>query len=133
MKLRVLSAFSAVALLAGVSAPVFAQTAETQVLPEETITGVPSHTLPTPPVHPIKYTLPMDVRVVKDASITTNTVITDARGTELAAWAELVRQCLREKPVLVRVVGESQVPFIVNKAEGKLKLNANDKPVCSIL
>jgi hypothetical protein len=133
MKLRILSAFSAIAFLTGVCAPVFAQTAETQVLPEESVTGVPSHTLPTPPVHPNEYTLPMDIEVVKDDSITTNTIITDARGSDLPAWAELVRQCLRENPILVRVVGEEQVPFIVNKMEGKLKLNVNDKPVCSIL
>jgi hypothetical protein len=129
MKMRVMSAFGVAALVVGASLPASAQTAETPVLPAETISGVTTHKLPTPPVHPAKYTLPMDIKVVKDPSITTNTPITDQYAKDLAKWSELVRESLKSKPVLVRVVGEESVPFIVNGSEGKIKLNANDKPV----
>lgn len=129
MKMHIMSAFGVAAVLVGASLPASAQTAETPVLPEETISGVTSHKLPTPPVHPAKFTLPIDVKVVKDASITTNTPITDQYAKDLAKWSELVRESLKSKPVLVRVIGEQSVPFVVNGSEGKIKLNANDKPV----
>ncbi len=132
MKMRVLSAIGATAILMGASLPASAQTAETPVLPDETISGVPSQKLPTPPVLTAKYTLPMDIRIAKDAGITSNTLLTDQYGSDYAKWAESVRECLKSKPILVRVVGEESVPFIVNGSEGKLKLNANDKAVCSL-
>jgi hypothetical protein len=133
MNVRILSVLSAAAVVVGLSSAASAQTAETKILPDETISGVEAFTLAPPPVGPLHFTLPIDVRVVKDASITTNTPITDAKGKDLKAWAELVRECLKSKPTLVRVVDGTSVPFIVNKADGKLKLNASDKPVCSIL
>ncbi len=129
MKTRVMSAFGAAALLMGATLPAFAQTAVTDVLYDEAITDIKTHNLPTPPVHPAKFTLPMNIQVVKDAAITTNTPITDQYATDLTKWAELVRESLKSKPVLVRVVGDQSVPFIVNGSEGKIKLNANDKPV----
>ena len=144
MKRYVVSAFTAAAVVIGASLTASAQTsttttttggqatAETQIFPQETITGVPKQDFPTPPVTPIRYTLPMDIKVTKDASVTTNTPITDQYPSDLARWSELVSQCLKDKPMLVRVVDNQSVPFIVNKMEGKLKLNANDKPVCSV-
>jgi len=132
MKSSIVSAFTAAALLAGTAVSATAQTAVTDILPSETLTDVVTHNLPTPPVHPAKYTLPMTIKVVKDASITTSTPITDSRGTDYKAWGEMVSECLKSKPMLVRVVGSKNVKFIVNKSEGKLKLNASDKPVCSL-
>lgn len=132
MKMRVLSAFGAAAVLMGASLPASAQTATTPVLPDETITGVPSQKLPTPPVLTAKFTLPIVTQVAKDASITSNTPLTDQYGSDYTKWAESVRECLKSKPILVRVVGDQSVPFVVNGSEGKLKLNANDKAVCSI-
>jgi hypothetical protein len=138
MKMRILSAFGAAAVLVGLSLPASAQsaapaaspvTAVTPVLPDETISGVSSLTLPTPPVLPAKFTLPIEVKVVKDASITTNTPITDQYGSDYAKWGETVRAALRSKPILVRVVGDETVPFVVGGSEGKIKLNANDRPV----
>lgn len=132
MKMRVLSAFGTVAILMGASLPASAQTAETPVLPDETISGVPSQSLPTPPVLTAKFTLPMDIQVAKDPGITTNTPLTDQYGSDLAKWGESVSECLKSKPVLLRVVGDESVPFVVGGSEGRLKLNANDKAVCSL-
>ena len=107
-------------------------TAKTEVLDEETITGGRMITLPTPPVAPIYYTLPMTLKIVQDSSITTNTPVTDKLGTQYAAWAEALRACSLDKAKLVRVVEDKEVPFIVGETEGKVKLNANNKPVCSV-
>lgn len=136
MKKRLLFAFSAATLLSGVALPAFAQTAETQVLPSETFTTINVQNLPTPPVLPGRFTLPIRTVVVKDASITSDTPLTDQfkLGTteDLQRWAEAVRGCLKEKPLMARKVGDREVRFVVNKTEGKLKLNANNKPVCSV-
>jgi hypothetical protein len=130
MKKSFLSVVSAAVVLAAGSLPAFAQTAQTDVLLDETITNVPTQKLPTPPVLTAKYTLPMVIQIVKDASITTDTPITDQYKTDLPRWSEAVRACLKSKPVFVRVVGDKTVPFIVNGSQGTLKLNANNKPVC---
>jgi hypothetical protein len=134
MKKRVLFAFGAATLLCGVALPAFAQTAETDVLPSETFTDINVHNLPTPPVHPGRYTLPMRTVVVKDASLTSDSPLSDqfkyGSTEDLQRWAEAVRDCLKQKPVMARKVGDKEVRFVVNKAEGKLKLNANNKPVC---
>ncbi|MGA7935276.1 MAG: hypothetical protein WCA35_17130 [Kovacikia sp.] len=129
MKMRIMSAFGIAALVLGASLSASAQTAETPVLPDETITGVPSQKLPIYPVLTSRFSLPIDVRIAKDTSITTDTPITDQYAKDLTKWSELVRESLKSKPVLVRVVGSETVPFIVNGSEGKIKLNANDKPV----
>lgn len=100
------------------------------VLEEETISGVKEVSLPTPPVTPAYFTLPIELRVVKDAAVTSNTPITDKSASDLSAWASAIRACAMDKPAFVRVVGEQQVPFIINGTEGKIRLNANDKPVC---
>lgn len=150
MTMRLLSALTAAALMGMVSLPAMAQettetepqtepqattelTAETDVFPSETITGVEKFYMPTPPVGPIYFNLPMDIQVVKDDSVTTDTPITDQYGSDLPKWIELVRGCLiNEKPDLVRVVEEEQAPFIINGTPGRIKLNANDKPVCPV-
>jgi hypothetical protein len=121
---------SSVSAVAQETVTLEAPTAVTPVLSQETISGVESLTLPTPPVMPARFTLPIDVVVAKDASITTNTPITDSKATDYAAWGEMIRECLKSYPVLVRVVSKDQVPFVVNGKQGSIKLNANDKPVC---
>ncbi|NDJ18780.1 hypothetical protein GS601_16030 [Myxacorys almedinensis A] len=88
-------------------------------------------TLPTPPNRAANFTLPMDVQVVKEASISSNTPITDKMYKDLPGWASAVQACLQDKPTFVRVVGDQQVPFMLNGTEGTIKLNANDRPVCA--
>ena len=136
MNTRVLSALGAAAILAGVAFPATAQMAETDILPSETYIDTTVHNLPTPPVHPAKYTLPMKIMVVKDASITTDTPLADQYkyGTteDLQKWAEAIRACLKDRPAMVRMVGDQSVRFVVNNTEGKIKLNANDKAVCPL-
>lgn len=119
------------AVLAGSTLPAAAQTARTPVPDAETITGARTGYLPTPPVISAYFTLPIKTTIVKDASITTNTPITD-KITDNAAWAEAIRSCLRQKPILVRDAKGMEVPFLVGPDEGKIKLNANDKPVCPV-
>lgn len=106
-------------------------TAKTTVLEGETITGIKEVSFPTPPTTPAFFTLPIELRVLKDASVTSNTPITDKNSRDLSAWASAVRACAMDKPAFVRVVGDQQVPFMINGTEGKVRLNANDKPVCS--
>jgi hypothetical protein len=117
------------AVLAGSTLPAVAQTAKTPVVDAETITGARTGSLPTPPVISSGFTLPMKIMVVKDASITTNTPITD-KATSVAAWGEAIRACLKDKPLMVRDAKGTMVPFVVNGSEGGIKLNANDKSVC---
>jgi hypothetical protein len=127
-----LGAIASLATVTLVPTAVSAQTATTPALEEETITGARDVMLPTPPVTPKNFTLPIDIKVVKDASVTTDTPITDSKGKDLAAWAAAVSACLKERPVLVRQVGEKQVPFKVGSGTETIKLNANDKPVCPV-
>ncbi|NJR49357.1 MAG: hypothetical protein HC780_07055 [Leptolyngbyaceae cyanobacterium CSU_1_3] len=106
-------------------------TAKTMVLESETITGITEVSFPTPPVTPAFFTLPMKLRIVKDASITSNTPITDKTARDLQAWAAAIRACAADKPAFVRVVDDKEVPFMINGSEGKVRMNANDRPVCS--
>ncbi len=99
---------------------------------EETIVGGRSVDLPTPPVTPIYFTLPMELAIVKDPAITTDTPITDKLTSNYTAWGEAIRACTQQKPIFVRKVGDKEVPFVVGGSAGQIKLNANDKPVCSI-
>jgi hypothetical protein len=134
MNMRILSALGAASLVVGASLPAVAgPTAVTPVLPGESVTGVPSHKLPTPPVHPNAFTLPIDVQVMKDDTITSSTLITDKYGigSDIKVWAADIQKCMMAKPKLVRVASKT-VPFVVNGDEGLLKLNASGKPVCSI-
>jgi hypothetical protein len=126
--------------------------AMTEILPQETITGYTSTELPPPPpVQPIYFTLPIDLMVVKDANITTDTPISDKYTApetwDVKAWGAAVSSCLQQSPKLVRVVkmksvpapeGEEttvpspmmEVPFMLGGKEGTIMLNANDKSVC---
>jgi hypothetical protein len=110
--------------------------ATTMVLPRETITGITSVDLPAPPIQAAYFTLPIDLRVAKDANIASSTPISDrytAKGSwDIKAWASAVSGCLQQKPKLVRVVGNDQVPFMLNGSEGTIMLNSSDKAVCSM-
>jgi hypothetical protein len=128
---RLIGAIALSTALIGAGLPASAQTAVTPALDSETITGARSVTLPTPPVTPAYFTLPMDIQMVKDGSITTNTPITDKMaGQPVAAWVEAIKACSLLKPALVRKVSDQEVPFTVGDSAGTVKLNANDKPVC---
>jgi hypothetical protein len=107
-------------------------TATTMVLPQETITGIKTVSLPVPmPVRPVYFTLPIQVEVMKDSSITSNNPISDKNTNDVQAWASAVQGCLQQKPMLIRVVGDKNVPFMINGSEGTIKINANDRAVCA--
>jgi hypothetical protein len=121
------------ALIAGIALPAAAEsTAKTMSPDQETITGATAVSLPTPPVTPIYYTLPMEIKISKDEAVTSNTPITDKFTSNYTAWAEAVKACSLQKPAFVRMVGDQPMPFMVGGSEGTIKLNANDKPVCSV-
>lgn len=104
----------------------------TMVLPQETITGIQTVSLPAPmPVRPIYFTLPIKVEVVKDSSITSNHPISDKNTSDIQAWAAAVRGCLQQQPMLMRVVGDRTTPFMINGQAGTIKLNANDRAICA--
>jgi hypothetical protein len=109
--------------------------AMTQVLPQETITGIKTVSLPEPsPIQPAFFTLPIDLKVAQDTSVTSSTPISDRytgkANWDLAAWTAGVRNCLQQKPKLLRVVGDQSVPFMLNGTEGTIMLNANNQAVC---
>jgi hypothetical protein len=107
-------------------------TATTMVLPQETITGIKTVSLPVPmPVRPAYFTLPIQVEVMKDSSITSNNPISDKNTNDVQAWASAVQGCLQQKPMLIRMVGDKNVPFMINGSEGTIKINANDRAVCA--
>ncbi len=133
--MRVLSVVGAAALVVGSSLPAFAGTkAVTPVLPRESFVGTPSLDLPTPPVLPALFTLPITTVVVKDDSITSDTLITDKYGvgSDIKTWGADVTKCLYSPAKLVRVAGKDAVPFVIDGTEGVIKLNANGRAVCSI-
>lgn len=133
MNMRILSVLGAASMVAASSLPAAAvPKAETVVLPRETFVGTPSHMLPTPPVHPAMFTLPIDVVVAKDDSLA-DTPITDKYGigSDIKVWAEDIRKCLYARPVLMRVAGKDMVPFVINGDKGLIKMKGN-KAVCSI-
>lgn len=113
------------------SAPGNQPTAKTMVLDNESITGVKEITLPGNATAASKFTLPIETAVVQEASVTSDTPITDKNSKDLAAWGAAVSACLQDKPAFVRVVEDQKVPYMVNGAEGKIRLNANGKPVCA--
>jgi hypothetical protein len=109
--------------------------AMTQVLPQETITGIKTVALPdSAPIQPAFFTLPIDLKVAQDTSATSSTPISDRytgkANWDLAAWTAGVRNCLQQKPKLMRVVGDQSVPFMLNGTEGTIMLNANNQAVC---
>ncbi len=132
MNMRILSVLGVVGLVAGASLPAVAgPTAVTTVLPRESFVGTTSAKLPTPPVLPALFTLPIDIAIVKDDSITTDTPITDKYGvgSDIKVWGAEVQKALYAKPKLVRVAGKDAVPFVINGDEGVIKLNANGRAV----
>ncbi|MBF2026644.1 MAG: hypothetical protein IGS48_07745 [Oscillatoriales cyanobacterium C42_A2020_001] len=133
MNMRILSVIGVAGMMAATSLPAAAvPKAVTPVLPRESFVGTESHTLPTPPVHPALFTLPIDVQVAKDDSLADNP-ITDKYGigSDIKVWAEDIRKCLYARPVLVRVAGKDSVPFVINGDKGLIKLKGT-KAVCSI-
>ncbi len=109
--------------------------AMTQVLPQETITGIKTVSLPEPsPIQPAFFTLPIVLKVAQDTGATSSTPISDRytgkENWDLAAWTAGVRNCLQQKPKLMRVVGDQSVPFMLNGSEGTIMLNANNQAVC---
>jgi hypothetical protein len=87
--------------------------------PTETQPAVPSTSTPvTTPSAQVKPTeMTAKTTVLKEETIT--------------GIKEVSRACAMDKPAFVRVVGDQQVPFVINGTEGKVRMNANDKPVCS--
>jgi len=105
--------------------------------------------LPAIPVLPKKFVFPILTEMVSDPSITTNSPIADQYPpppipdrvtlddlpgiraeytTVLNTWYEKVRECLQEKPKLIRVAtGE---PILFEGKEGTIVLNSSDRPVC---
>lgn len=134
MNMRALSIIGAAGIVAATSLPAVAvPRAVTRVLPRESFVGTPSHTLPTPPVHPALFTLPIDVQVAKDESLSANP-ITDKYGigSDIKVWAEDIRKCLYARPRLVRVAGKDSVPFVINNDQGLIRVGKNNRAVCSI-
>jgi hypothetical protein len=103
----------------------------TKVLDKESITGIKEVTLPATVAQPSNFTLPIELKVEKADAVTSDSPITDKMARDLPNWASAVRSCLQDRPALVRVVDDQQVPFMVGGTEGKIKLNANNKPVCT--
>ncbi len=132
MNMRILSVLGTASLVASVALPAVAvPKAVTPVLPRESATGVLFHTLPTPPVHPNAFTLPIDVQIVKNDTITSNTPITDKNGigSDIKVWGAEIQKAMYARPKLVRVVGKDAVPFVINGDEGAIVLNANGRAV----
>jgi len=133
--MRVLSVVGAAALVTGSSLPAFAgMKAVTPVLPRESFTGVTELTLPTPPVLPALFTLPINTMVAKDDSITSDTLITDKYGvgSDIKTWGADVTKCLYSPAKIVRMAGKDAVPFVIDGQTGVIVTNANGRAVCSI-
>ncbi|HEY9644684.1 MAG TPA: hypothetical protein V6C57_29580 [Coleofasciculaceae cyanobacterium] len=123
-----------VPVVIGYAFPAFAQTAteaQTHSPAPETIVGARDVVLPTPAVLPFYYTLPNVITIVQDSSITSSTPITDTKP-EFNVWAEMVSECAKSVPVMERQSPGGSQPFVMNGQEGKVKLNANNTPVCLI-
>ncbi|MBM0740432.1 hypothetical protein JOY44_02175 [Phormidium sp. CLA17] len=132
MNMRFLSVLTIAGLFASIALPAFAvPKAVTRVLPRESFVGTPFHTLPTPPVHPAAFTLPLDIQIVKNDTITTDTPITDKNGigSDIKVWGAEVQKALYARPKLVRIAGKDAVPFVINGDEGTIVLNANGRAV----
>lgn len=101
------------------------------VLESESITGIKEASLPSIGNAPSKFTLPIQVSVMQETAVTSDTPITDKLSKDLTAWGAAVGACLQDKPAFVRVVEDQKVPFMINGTEGKIRLNASGKPVCA--
>jgi len=116
----------------GVALPASAELADTYSPDPETIVGGRDVSLPSVPVTPWRYALPMEIRIVQDASITTNTPITDALSDDVAAWGEAIAGCLTQSPEMIRETTGGDQPFVLGGTVGTIKLNANSVPVCPL-
>ncbi len=130
--LKRIAVLGIVAAAVGVALPVNAELADTYSPDPETIVGGRDVSLPSVPVTPWYYALPMEISIVQDSSVTTNTPITDALADDTAAWGEAIAECLTQSPEMVRETRGGDQPFIVGGAAGTINLNSNGVPVCSL-
>lgn len=98
---------------------------------DETVIGGRGVWLPSFPPTPSDYALPMEISIVEDSSITTDTPITDAAGSDVVRWSELISECLQQSPVMVRETVEGDVMFNVTDEDPTIVLNSNGKAVCA--
>ncbi|MGB3493688.1 MAG: hypothetical protein WBA57_13240 [Elainellaceae cyanobacterium] len=121
------------AIAFGVTAalPARAELAETVSPDEETIVGGRDVMLPSKPLTPIDYALPMEINFVTDSTVTTDTPITDSLYEDTAAWGEAISGCLVQTPIFVRETVSGDMPFIVGATAATIQLNANGNPVCT--
>ncbi|MEL6221005.1 MAG: hypothetical protein AAFR31_00015 [Cyanobacteria bacterium J06627_8] len=130
--LRKLAIFGITIAALGGALPANAELAETYAPDEETIVGGRDVFLPSVPVTPWRYALPMEISIVEDSSITTDTPITDRMSDDVFAWGEAVAGCLSLAPEMVRETRGGDQPFIVSDAARTINLNANSNPVCPL-
>ena len=130
--LKKIVALSIATAAVGFALPASAELADTYSPDEETIVGGRDVSLPSVPVTPWRYALPMEISIVQDASITTNTPITDAMSDDVAAWGEAIAGCMVQSPEMIRETSGGDQPFIVGDSVGTINLNANSIPVCPL-
>ncbi|MEB3211984.1 MAG: hypothetical protein VKL39_11545 [Leptolyngbyaceae bacterium] len=130
--LKKIAIFGIVFAALGIALPANAELAETYSPDEETIVGGREVSLPSVPVTPWRYALPMEISIIQDSSITTDTPITDAMSDDVSAWGEAVAGCLTLSPEMVRETVAGNQPFIVSDAARTIHLNANSSPVCPL-
>ena len=131
---------------------------QTPVMPAETIVGYKAANIHTPPILPAYFTLPIQLEVAKNSSITTNTPITDksplpeftdrtgdgrlslddipghraATTQEMNQWASKIRGCMSEQPQLVRVAMGREIPVQISGKTGHIVRNSSNNFVCPI-
>ena len=146
MSMKAKSLFGLCAALAVVAVPL---SASAQTAVEVDGPKLKYNDLPHIPVLPKKFVFPILTEMVSDPSITTNSPIADQYPpppipdrvtlddlpgiraeytTVLNTWYEEVRECLQQKPKLIRVATGEPIHF--EGKEGTIVLNANDRPVC---
>jgi hypothetical protein len=168
MKLKQLTCLLPIAAIAlvGLPNPVRSQPTETPKLhtttaEDESITTKAGKEVfipkTPPPLFPKNFTLPWDIKVSTNTTITTDYPITDTfqiapfkdytgdgrqnlddlpphqqdYSQNLAGWIDKVKTCMNEKPNLYRIASDgTQIPVTINKVTGKVFLNGNKKSVC---
>ena len=76
---------------------------------------------------PMRFSYPLYTEIGKNASIKTNTPITD-QNLKLTDWQQKVTACLKQKPRLVRTLTSNSI--LIDGQEGKIVKNSNGKVVC---
>lgn len=132
MNYKIAAGLGLAAIALGTALPAGAELAETYSPDEETVVGGRDVFLPSVPATPRYYALPMEVTIVQDTSVTTDTPITDAYYEDLAVWQEAVIGCLSQSPDMIRTTEGGDVPFMLSQQEGTILLNANGNPVCPL-